>query len=527
MQVRHTINCASTSLAGIRAMRKGHNYHHWRESLLIVILVSLLPSLSGCFASRSPDGGSQAEFTTSRQINAADVALPSGYRIEMVAIGLTFPTGMTFDRNGRVYVTEAGYSYGEVWDIPRLVRIEPDGSTTAVAVGENNGPWTGVTFHEGAFYVAEGGVLRGGRILRITPEGTMTPLVEGLPSMGDHQTNGPVMGPDGWLYFGVGTFTNAGIAGEDNVKFGWLGRFPYRHDIPCRDVTLTGENFRSGNPLTPNDDDTMMTGAFVPLGITTSQGQVIHGQTPCSGAVMRIRPNGGEPELVAWGFRNPFGLAFSPDGRLFVTDNSYDDRGSRPVHGTGDLLWEVRSGKWYGWPDFHGARLLNDGDHFVPPGKPRPAVLLAKHPGTPPSPAAVLGVHSSSDGFDFSRNSAFGYIGQAFIAQFGDQSPTSGKVLAPVGFKVVRVDVATGVVEEFAVNKGYQNGPASKIGGGGFERPVAARFDPTGSALYVVDFGVMTLGQGGKVRHPWASSQVAAEPRKGTGVLWRITKAPK
>ena len=229
-------------------------------------------------------------------------------------------------------------------------------------------------------------------------------------------------------------------------------------------------------------------------------------------------------ELVAWGFRNPFGLAFTPDGQLFVTDNSYDDRGSRPVHGAGDLLWEIRPGGWYGWPDFHGTRLLNHGDHFVPPGKERPRLLLADLPGTPPSPAAVLGVHSSSDGFDFSRNTNFGYVGQAFIAQFGDQSPASGKVLAPVGFKVVRVDVTTGVVEEFAVNRGRANGPASKIGGGGLERPVAVRFDPTGSALYIVDFGVMTLGQGGKVRQPWTSAEVTAEPRKGTGVLWRLTR---
>jgi hypothetical protein len=88
--------------------------------------------------------------------------------------------------------------------------------------------------------------------------------------MGDHQTNGPVMGPDGRLYFGIGTFTNSGVAGEDNAKFGWLGRFPSRHDIPCHDVTLTGENFRSGNPFTPNDDDTMLTGAYVPLGASTS-----------------------------------------------------------------------------------------------------------------------------------------------------------------------------------------------------------------------------------------------------------------
>jgi hypothetical protein len=46
-------------------------------------------------------------------------------------------------------------------------------------------------------------------------------------------------------------------------------------------------------------------------------------------------------ELVAWGFRNPFGLAFASGGALFVTDNGYDDRGSRAVWGTGDYLWDV------------------------------------------------------------------------------------------------------------------------------------------------------------------------------------------
>src|SRR3712207_7718684 len=51
-------------------------------------------------------------------------------------------------------------------------------------------------------------------------------------------------------------------------------------------------------------------------------------------------------------FRSPFGLAFTPDGHLFVTDNSYDERGSRQVFGTGDLLWAVTPGTWYGWPDF-------------------------------------------------------------------------------------------------------------------------------------------------------------------------------
>jgi glucose/arabinose dehydrogenase len=393
-----------------------------------------------------------------------------------------------------------------------------------LATGENNGPWTGVIYHQGQFWIAEGGTLRGGRLLKVARNGSITPLLSNLPSQGDHQTNGPAVGPDGKLYFGIGTYTNSGVVGEDNYRFGWLVREPHAHDIPCRDVVLRGVNFTSPDPFTPQEDDRTVTGAFVAFGTKTTPGQVIPGHVPCSGSILRVAPEGGNVELVAWGFRNPFGLAFSPGGQLYVTDNMYDDRGSRPVHGTGDLLWSVQEGGWYGWPDRHGMLPLDQGDHFVPPQKPKPELLLERHPDEPHKPVAVLGVHSSSNMFDFSRDSRFGHVGQAFIAQFGDQSPTSGKVLAPVGFKVVRVDIEKGLVEDFAVNRGKVNGPASKIGGGGFERPVAARFNPDGSALYVVDFGVMTLGQGGKVRPGWAKKDVTPEPRRGTGALWKITR---
>jgi len=488
------------------------------------LLLLVLP-VAGCFRVSPPDGGSQAQFEGPRTFNAADIALPSSYRIELVASGLTFPTGVTFDADGIPHVTESGYSYGEVWDTPRLLRIDRQDRQTVIAVGENNGPWTGVTYLEGSFYIAEGGTHRGGRVLRVERDGNIRPLLSDLPSFGDHHVNGPVIGPDGQLYFGIGTFTNSGVVGEDNYRYGWLQRHPSAHDTPCRDVTLRGINFTSMNPFTPRADDEAVTGAFVPFGTVTRQGQVIAGRLPCNGAILKMPISGGTPQLVAWGFRNPFGLAFSPDKQLYVTDNSYDDRGSRPVHGTGDLLWLVQAGTWYGWPDFHGLLRLDHHDHFIPPGKPQPPVLLAQHPNQPPKPIAVLGVHSSSNMFDFSRSPFFGHVGEAFIAQFGDLSPTAGKVLAPVGFKVVRVNVENGIVEDFAVNRGRVNGPASKIGGGGLERPIAARFSPDGSALYLVDFGVMTVGQGGKVRLPWATNKPSSEPRRGTGALWKITRS--
>jgi glucose/arabinose dehydrogenase len=164
---------------------------------------------------------------------------------------------------------------------------------------------------------------------------------------------------------------------------------------------------------------------------------------------------------------------------------------------------------WYGWPDFAGGVPL---PAFEPPGDPAPAFVLAEHPNEPPFPAALLGVHSSSNGFDFSRNAVFGFVGDAFVAQFGDMAPGAGKVLAPVGFQVVRVEVDTGTVHGFAANEGSKVGPASRRGGGGFERPVAARFSPDGTALYVVDFGVLITGKQGPVAYP------------NTGVLWRISK---
>jgi hypothetical protein len=482
--------------------------------------------LSGCFELSSPDGGSQATFNGHRPFNAGDIAVPDSYRIELVTANLNFPTGVTFDHQGIPYVVESGYAYGEVWDKPRLLRIDQRGTATLIAEGENNGPWTGVSYVKNWFYIAEGGALRGGRLLRVGLDGTIVPLISNLPSLGDHQVNGPVMGPEGNLYFGIGTFTNSGVVGEDNYRFGWLQRNPDAHDIACKDITLRGVNFATPNPFTPQSDDKTVTGAFVPFGTQTQPGQLIHGRIPCSGSIMRMARDGSALELIAWGFRNPFGLAFSPDKQLYVTDNGYDDRGSRPVHGTGDLLWRMEGREtWYGWPDFHGTLPLTHGDHFVPPGKPQPPLLLAQYPNIPPKPAAILGVHSSSNMFDFSTSTQFGHVGEAFIAQFGDQSPTSGKVMAPVGFKVVRVNVEKGIVEDFAVNRGDVNGPASKIGGGGLERPIAARFNPDGSALYIVDFGVMTLGQGGKVRVPWSKSAVTAEPRRGSGALWKITRS--
>jgi hypothetical protein len=193
------------------------------------------------------------------------------------------------------------------------------------------------------------------------------------------------------------------------------------------------------------------------------------------------------------------------------------------VWGAGDILWAVdpaQPPRWFGWPDLHGIDSLTNQDWFQPTGKPPLAHLLRSHPNPPQQPAATFAVHSAAARLDVARPGAFGYAGQAFVALFGDMAPDAGKVVAPVGFMVVRVDPATGVIEPFALNRGRRGGmpfgPASRMedaaARGGLERPIDARFSPDGAALYVVDFGVLGMTPAGPA------------PVAGTGVVWRITR---
>jgi glucose/arabinose dehydrogenase len=469
------------------------------------IAIAALLATTGCYRMHASDGGGSIAPVAGRRVDAKDVEVPPGYAVEVVTTGLTYPSAIAFDGEGRPHVIESGYAYGEDFRTPRLLRIEDDGTVEEVASG-GNPPWTGIDYANGSFYIAEGGAIDGGAIVRIDAKtGEMHELVGNLPSYGDHHTNGPVIGKDGMIYFSIGTATNAAVVGPDNASFGWLQRHPEFHDIPCRDIVLSGHNFASVDPR--DGKRSIETGAFMPIGSPAIANQVVVGHIPCTGAVFKMSPTGGDVQLVAWGLRNPYGLGFGSDGELYVTENSYDDRGSRPVWGTGDVLWRIEQGAWYGWPDYWAGIPLEKG--FAPQGEDEPQFVLAQHPGDVPEPVAKLGVHASSNGFEVSTSNAFGHRGELFVAQFGDMAPGVGKVWAPVGFNVVRVDPRTGVTHDFATNEGEGLGPASYLDTQGLERPNDADFDPSGRFLYIVDFGVMTTVNG-------------THPVPNTGVVWRI-----
>lgn len=445
----------------------------------------------------------------SRRYAPDDILLPEGYLAEVVVDGLTAPVHACFGPDGSMYVTESGHKSDSQ---PRIYRADPaDGRRELVVelTGEHavpGGAATGSVWHEGALYVSATDA-----VLRVDPAtGAVSEVVTGLPGRGDHHTNHPVIGPDGRLYWGQGTVTNMGVVGADSFAFEWLPKAPEVHDVPGGDLVLAGRNYTAPNVL-GNPLEEVVTGAFVPFGTTTQPGQVVPGEARASGAVLSCLPDGSDLRVVAWGLRNPFGIAFHPDGRLFVTEHGSDERGARWIVGDPDDFYEILPGRWYGWPDFASGIRLDD-PHWGPGGSGREPVLAEFPEAAPPKPVASFQTHAGANGFAFAPASEFGFQGQAFVALFGDLAPvTTPRQVVPAGYKVVRVDPASGSVVDFAVNR--RQGPASKLFHGGFERPSACAFGPDGS-LYVVDFGQIKIAvEKGAIRIP-----------QGTGCVWRIRR---
>lgn len=433
-----------------------------------------------------------------QQLREADLHLPAGYRAEIVATGLSFSSAAAPADDGTVYVAEAGFSYPGVEAPPRVLRVRRGGATEVVATGFD-GPIGGLAAHQGKLYVSHRGKITSVDLAA----GARTDLVTDLPALGDHFTENVTVGPDNKLYFTQGSATNSAVVGLDNYVIYWLRLHPQFHDVPCRDYTLAGRNYTSGNPLTEDATDTATTGAFLPFGTPSQPGQVVRGQVRCNGAVLRLNLDGSGLEVFADGFRNPYGLAFHPDGRLFTTENGPDDRGSRPVNGP-DNLYEVVQGGWYGWPDFFSFIPVEDPTLKPETGPVSHPVLVSPPPLARP-PVARFEPHSSSNGLDFTRSAAFAPVGTAFVAQFGDLTPpTAGGAQKHAGHQVVAV-TPQGVVEPFLTSAAGPDGRP-------LLRATDATFDPAGEVLYVTHFGEFTTARG------------VLAPTVGTGALIRITR---
>ncbi len=429
----------------------------------------------------------------------ADLKLPPGYRAEVVAKGLTYPTSLAIAPSGEIYVAESGYGAGARETEARVLRISPDGSIEEVASGFN-APLNGLALRGEILYLSHCGKITALDL----DSGDREDLLTGLPSQGDHQNNDLLFGPDGALYFGQGTATNAGVVGPDNFLNGWAERYPKFHDLPSRSFTLTGESYEAPDPGTLEPADKKKTGAFAPFGVKQTKGAVLQATVPAGGAILRYDLKNKKLSIFADGLRNPFGLAVDEAGKIYATNLGYDDRGVRAVKNSPDWVVKVKEGSWYGWPDFAGELPLTESLFASERGLNRRPLIVDPPPVEPP--LATLPPHYSpmklacaSDKFP---------VEGLFVAVFGDAQPLTGnlKELVPTG--VIKIDPRSGKYSWFIKNK---QKPRAGRRGDGLKRAIDLEFCPGGCCLYLLDFGVVEF------------TGMAPNAIPKSGVLWKIT----
>lgn len=439
----------------------------------------------------------QAEGITERYLNPADINLISGYSIEVFAYGLDSPISMMFSEEGDMLVAESGLTSGR----PRVLKLV--NGQFEVLAEDFRVPILGINYSADVLYISHRGF-----ITKILRDGTRQNIIMGLPSNGDHFNSGVAISPDNKLYFGQGTATNSGVVGNDNE---WVIDFPLVCDYPGDYIMLNGQNFETDNILTEaTKREIARTGAFSPYGTANFPYEVKKKYLKASGSILKSNLDGTNLQMIAWGFHNPAFLKFDESGQLFVSNNGYSARGSRPIANAPDDFTIVTSGLWYGWPDFAGGEPVTL-PRFRPEGRAQPEFLIKNHPNIPPFSYAIFPTNSNIKGFDYNYNSNFGPYGDVYIAEFGSIEPSIESYTLPfagTGHRVSKIDMRTRTVSTFAINKsGF---PSSISREGGFERPATVSFGPDG-AMYILDLG-LNLRNDPNTFIP------------NTGVIWRIIR---
>ena len=412
----------------------------------------------------------------------------------LVAEELSFPTSLCFDSDGNTYVAESGLPWDGSGRGGRVFKISKTGEKQLIADGLMH-PVNGLCWYEDYMIVSEGGYP--GRISKLTAEGERSTILDGMPGLGNYHTNMVVVGPDEKLYFSQGALTNLGVIGMDAYELGWLGRLPHNCDTPGYDIMLAGQTFETRDPLSDLEGARAYTGAFSEFGKSHPAGTRLKASLPCSASIMRCNIDGSGLELVAWGIRNAYGMGFLPDGRLIATDQGSDDRGSRPIGHVPELMFEIKEGAWYGWPDFIGGVPVTD-PQFKPTRGSELEFILSNHDElpNPERPIVELPINSAATKFDCLPLSHPQYPGQIILALFGDEKPMT----APEGFKsgrnISRIDP-----------QDWSHHPLPDLE---LDRPIDVKYNPDDDCIYIVDFGEFEMSEKG------------VEAKSKSGKIWKI-----
>lgn len=173
---------------------------------------------------------------------------------------------------------------------------------------------------------------------------TIEELVSKIPNCGDYPKIN-IIKYNNFLYFNVSAATNSGVVGTDNK---WVEKSPYVCDFSPYEITLVGSNF-----------GTASTGAFVPYNTKNRPGQVISPREIGNATIYKYDLKNKRLQNCAWGIRNVTGMDYNSKGEIYMATGGMENRGARPIYGDADYIYELKEGKWYGWPDFSGGDAVN------------------------------------------------------------------------------------------------------------------------------------------------------------------------
>ncbi len=329
------------------------------------------------------------------------LVVPAGYRVSQIFSKLPETNSFTFDFDGNfIFSQNLNGNF-------RIFKSNPQGNQT-VLLERTSEPISSVSFFQGQVYATIKGRIA------ILHKGHLMDIVTGLPAYGDY-ANGPVIFDNGKMYFSVGTATNSGIVGPDNV---WVKSQPSIHDLACTDLKINQLNTQTDNFLTKKQGDMAAVGSFMPFN-TPDFSDTLTASLKCNGAIMSANPDGSGLQVYAYGFHNPKGISIDSKGKLYALDQAMEDRGLRPVKDGKDALYAVDEHTWYGWPDFNA-------------GNPVDGPLLKQDPNPAPVPIAA---------FDPERLSDF------VVSLFG---PDSGLVINDNN-KISEINLKSGKLSDFVM----------------------------------------------------------------------------
>lgn len=203
------------------------------------------------------------------------------------------------------------------------------------------------------------------RILSLNiKSGDIKEILKDIPNKGDYKKIS-LIASGNKLYASIGAATNSGVVGEDND---WIKDDPYFHDTTPIDIVVRGKNFNNGN-----------TGAYSSYNTKVKEDDVIKASMPANASLISYDFSTEKWNLYCYGVRNIDSMDYNSNGEIYGTVGGIEPRGVRGIEGDSDYIYEFKSGKWYGWPDYSGGDPIIS-PRFISSTNEAMEYIIKKHP---------------------------------------------------------------------------------------------------------------------------------------------------